>query len=37
VIVASCKETHDGRDAIAALPILYDHGLTPTLGKALRE
>ena len=37
VIVARCKKTHDGRDAVAALTILYDHRLTPTLGKALRE
>jgi hypothetical protein len=37
VIVARCKKTHDGRDAVAALAILYDHGLTPTLSKALRE
>jgi hypothetical protein len=37
VIVARCKETHNGRDAVAALAILYDHGLTPTLSKALRE
>src|ERR1700730_10957373 len=37
VIVARCKETHDGRDAVAALAILHDHGLAPALGKALRE
>jgi hypothetical protein len=37
MIVARCKEAHDGRDAVAALAIFHDQGLAPTLGKALRD